>query len=508
MPQTEPSNANGRLRRWSSLPAAVVLMTLAICASLAMPTAVSASETAGPGGRPWREAALADLQALHDLIEQNHPGPVDPRSTAYRQWLQQGLIAARPLAERATGWTSHRLALQFYANGFRDGHLQVGPASQPGDPALPPWTWPGFLTRLGPDSRTTVATTAPGSPLQVGDELLGCDGLEADQLTRERVDRYWLNADIPHERALHAWRLFATRQDDRDVQSNCRFRSGGVVIEHKLQWTSLSDSEFDAYHTRATQTVQPEPGVRVNGGVTFVSIPSFNEPAERMRALVGAVRSRRAEILSSPIVVLDVRGNGGGNSGWGETIAEVLWGAKPVKAVINSFDWTTDWRASPLNIRLTRDNAARATAAGMREAASYASRMADRMQAALDRGEALALVPAPATSPGLPPSTRSPFKGRVFLLTDHACASACLDFADIVLRMPGVEHAGLPTSADAVYIDNVAQTLPSGHFLLSWGKKVYRNRIRGHNVGYTPRHQWTGGAIQDAEVAAWLSGLR
>lgn len=508
MTKTEPSPANCRPRRWSALPAALVLTALAIGAGLAMPTAVSASETAGPGGRTWREAALADLQALHDLIEQNHPGPVDPRSTAYRQWLRQGLIEARPLADRATGWTSHRLALQFYANGFRDGHLQVEPTSRPGDPAPPPWTWPGFITCLGPEGRTTVATAAPGSPLKVGDELLGCDGVQADQLTRERVDRYWLNTDIPHERTLHAWRLFATRQDDRDVPQHCRFQSGDTVIEHRLQWTRLTDTEFDAVHTQATHSARPEPGVRRIGGTTFVSIPSFDEPAERMRALVSAVRSRRAEMRSSPVVVLDVRGNGGGNSSWGQAIAEVLWGAEPVRAVVNSFDWTTDWRASPLNIRLTRDNAARATAAGMREYASYASRMADLMQAALDGGQALAPAPAPATSPGLPPGTRSPFKGRVFLLTDHACASACLDFADIVLRMPGVEHAGLPTSADAVYIDNVSQTLPSGHFLLSWGLKVYRNRIRGHNVGYTPRHQWTGGAMQDADVAAWLIGLR
>lgn len=488
------------------LCAALTLATVAICTCAAAARAAPV-EAVAPGGKSWRDAALADLQALHDLIEANSPGPVDPRNTAYREWLKQGLRQARPLAEQATGWSTARLALQFYANGFRDGHLQVVPVDGPGY-SVQPLIWPGFLTRLGTDGRTTVAVTAPGSPVRVDDELLGCDGIEADRLTRDRVDRYWVNADIPHTRALSSWRLFATRQDNRDLLELCRFRSAGAVLEHRLQWTSVSDTAFDAALDRAMQTAQPEAGVRVIGGVTFVSLPSFDQPADRMKALVNAVRTRRPAIVASPIVVLDVRGNGGGNSSWGQAVAEALWGAKPVRAVVNSFDWTTEWRASRLNIRLTRESAAHSAAAGNRDDAAYRYRMADRMQAALDRAQALAAVPAPATSPGLRPGTPSPFKGRVFLLTDHHCASACLDFADIVLRMPGVQHAGLPTSADAVYIDNLAHKLPSGLFELSWGVKVYRNRIRGHNAWYSPQHLWTGGRMLDEDVAAWLAGLR
>ena len=47
-----------------------------------------------------------------------------------------------------------------------------------------------------------------------------------------------------------------------------------------------------------------------------------------------------------------------------------------------------------------------------------------------------------------PPNLR---EGRVLLLTDGDCASACLDFADLVLQLPGTTHLGLPTSADAVF---------------------------------------------------------
>ena len=79
---------------------------------------------------------------------------------------------------------------------------------------------------------------------------------------------------------------------------------------------------------------------------------------------------------------------------------------------------------------------------------------------------------------------------RVFLLTDHACFSACLDFADVIRRVPGVVHVGLETRADAVYIDNRAQSLPSGLGWVGFSMKVYRNRLRGHNESYVPERVW------------------
>jgi hypothetical protein len=71
------------------------------------------------------------------------------------------------------------------------------------------------------------------------------------------------------------------------------------------------------------------------------------------------------------------------------------------------------------------------------------------------------------------------FSGRVILITDRHCASACLDFADLVRLVPGALHAGKTTSADAVYIDMGSVRMPSGN-LLFMPLKVWRNRVRGN----------------------------
>jgi hypothetical protein len=73
----------------------------------------------------------------------------------------------------------------------------------------------------------------------------------------------------------------------------------------------------------------------------------------------------------------------------------------------------------------------------------------------------------------------------IALVTDEACASACLDFADLVRSVPGAVHLGRTTSADTVYIDTGWHKLPSGN-LLFLPLKVWRNRTRGNNEALVP----------------------
>jgi len=102
----------------------------------------------------------------------------------------------------------------------------------------------------------------------------------------------------------------------------------------------------------------------------------------------------------------------------------------------------------------------------------------------------------------------NPISGRVYLLTDGECASACLDFADLVRRLPGVIHVGQPTSADAIYIDNTYQELPSRLARVGYSMKVFRNRVRENNEWYEPEVRWPGGEMSDDAVAKWIASLR
>jgi len=77
------------------------------------------------------------------------------------------------------------------------------------------------------------------------------------------------------------------------------------------------------------------------------------------------------------------------------------------------------------------------------------------------------------------------FDGKVVLVTDSRCVSACLDFADLVRQVPGAIHLGQTTGSDTVYIDVANIRLPSGnHMMLPL--KVWRNRVRRNSEPLVP----------------------
>lgn len=474
----------------------VVLFALFLCSP-------HASAQSGPGVH-WRQTAKRDIDAVYTIIRENHPGPVDQQNPAFAKWLVKGREAAireaRDVRSRADYWR----ALRRYVNGFRDGHLSVW-QKQP--IAL---NWPGFLTATNHDG-ATVVTVSEEPNVVLGAVVLGCDGRATASLLDSYVRPFRANADIPHERQLgDSYLLITAADDDRAMFRRCQITTEDVTRKVSMRWRPFDDSSYDARLAAAQQRVVPQLGFREVDGVSIVSLPSFNwwgDSASTMQAFVHKLAIAAEAVHRSRYVVIDLRGNNGGNSEWGSKVASALWGEAAVKAVEGSFDWTVEWRASRDNARLTRAAADQAAVAGLGEDAAQRAAIADQMEASASQGIALMRTEEPPKTAGLPPSYRSPFVGRVFLLTDSVCASACLDFADVVTRMPGVVHVGLPTSADAVYIDNVSTALPSDLADFSYSLKVYRKRTRTNNEWLSPKVVWPGGIMFDETVAAWVKTL-
>ena len=453
----------------------------------------------------WAAAARMDIEAIHDTLRDNHPGPVDVGNPAFAEWLKKGKAQALAQAAAATHAGDYWRAVRSYTNGFRDGHIWFG-FSKPVTRA-----WPGLLTMRDADGRTRVVLNddEPSVPLQ--SELLACDGKVSEALQRQWVDPYRWNADIPHARNAESVFLMTAFEGDPRTPQVCRFRVDGVEVERTLRWSSAPQDRLSSLIDRASGGGGGAIKLRQVDGVWFVSLPTFNlqqsEQVDAMRALIRELGEQAETLRNAPWVVLDVRGNDGGNSGWGSEVAAALFGKQTIDRIEGQFDWTVDWRASSLNAAALRQAAEGSEKAGQTADALYRRELADEIETAAAAGKAYVLKSEPARLEANTPTEASPFKGRVLLLTDYTCASACLDFADIARRLPGVVHVGLPTSADSIYIDNSGIELPSGHGSLSWSMKVYRNRIRSNNQWYEPAIRWPGGPMTDAAVANWVRGL-
>jgi hypothetical protein len=472
------------------------------CAQAQRPT--SAAARPSQVSAPWAAMAEMDLQAIHDLLAANHPGPVDPQNPAYAVWLKKGLALAQAKAQNAAAYPDYQRALRFYLNGFRDGHIGGSFTMEPNR-----LTWPGFLVRrYDADGKVRVAFAREGGSVAAGAELVSCDGKPVEALMAERLDPYWWNADIPHARWATLPNLFVVHPSDAAWRmKSCTFADGGEPKTIPLAWTSDPRATVNGY----LEKVAPPPkqlGLRQIGNIWFVTIPSFNysgEGAAGIKALIEELNAK-SPALRQAKVVLDVRGNGGGNSSWGSQIASSLWGDALVRRVANSFDWTVDWRVSPDNLAHLESIVDRNRKDGVLQAAESWEKARNLMVEAQAKGLSLARDPRPpARSEGAKPA--NPVSGRIFLLTDGACASACLDFADLVRRLPNATHIGLPTSADAIYIDNTGKLLPSGLFFLSYSLKVYRSRVRANNQWYEPQVRWPGGEMTDQALARWIGQL-
>jgi hypothetical protein len=74
---------------------------------------------------------------------------------------------------------------------------------------------------------------------------------------------------------------------------------------------------------------------------------------------------------------------------------------------------------------------------------------------------------------------------------------------DVMKLHPAVVHVGQPTGVDTDYMENWGWTSPSGIIQVGYPMKVYRNRRRRNNEGYTPTIR-RDSIADSASLAAWI----
>ena len=480
--------------------------SLLIAVSLLGLVRVTAPVHAASPAIDWSATATSDLTSMHDLIRDNHPGPVDDRNPGFKNWLESGASSLRAQAREARTEHDYRLILMTYANGFADYHLAVQ-FNQPEHQL-----WPGFLTRtdtIGGPTRVVLTNDAPG--VEPGDMLLGCGVTDASDLLTMRVLRPLTNPTQPQRLILTSPLLTVVSADDHEDQTpSCRFSTVAGPRAIPMHWRPIGETSLSHRIEQATGIVVPPLGLRRVGDVWLISLPSFTwngADAARMRALVATVRDHAPELHAARHVVIDLRGNGGGNSQWGEDVAASLWGKGLVDALEASGDGTVDWRVSPRNRDTIRAEAAEMRADGHSDEAADWEGLARRMDQAVIARQSLMRVNDAPSAAAAAATGSSPFARRVFVLTDPHCASACLDFVDLLNQLPATQRIGLPTGADTDYLDLAFASLPSGRAKLAYAMKVYRHRPRGSNVAYQPVIPWPGGTMTDASIARWLNRI-
>jgi hypothetical protein len=489
-----------------AMAALLALTSSTACVQLADPALAAGTELNGLESRQvatneWSRKALIDLSAIRSLLQENHPGPVDALNPSYRKWLDDGYRLAVAYARTVKTLADYDRAISYYVNGFRDLHINWW-MNEP-----QPKVWPGFLVAEMDDRRIEVSAASPAFPILVGSKLTSCDGTAAPHLLQNQLYRYKVNPDIPHLAAWWTPEFLVRYADDTQRPKSCRFETRRGRKTLKLAWTVISDEEAAKHLKAARPFPSGELGIHQSKNIFLISIPTFQyggEGVTKIQAFLASLREKRDQLLQADAVIIDVRGNTGGNSSWGQQAAKILWDPSRVEPIVDSFDWTSEYRTSPKIEARWRAYGDSMKKAGEREQSERNYKIAEGIQQARAAGKDLWLNPSPAKTSKVDYSITSPFQNQVYFLTDERCASACLDFADILIRIPGVTHIGRKTLADAIYIDNLAEQLPSGVSTFTWSAKVYRNRVRGNNEWYTPMHILKRDQMTTEAVLEWV----
>ena len=113
-------------------------------------------------------------------------------------------IGSRPAWDKRTAratdartYFDYVRALRFYTNGFQDGHIGLALQRSLHSNRLRPASSPE-LHRMAPPRLIWGLKRHAG--VRVGERILECDGRSVDDWMTARVDPYFWNPAIPHER--------------------------------------------------------------------------------------------------------------------------------------------------------------------------------------------------------------------------------------------------------------------------------------------------------------------
>lgn len=476
------------------------------------PPAVQPGPPNNADGSPnWQSRTLIDLAAIRDQLWANTPVPYDAENPQYRNWLVSGFVEAQTRAAQVKDRAGYFFTLAAYMNGFGDPHFQL---SLKGDQLSP--RWPGFIVSRSGDAAEIVYRDDNAPPL--GTKITACDGNPIAQLLDERVYPFRLNPKLASDRRSAMTRLFLDRGNPfAAAPSVCRFDQNGTARDVTLAWRPAPpdrDPWWDKYRAAGTGP-KAEWGVSEPApGVTWIGVPTFSSDDEnfpKLDALIKAVEAKGEAMRNGRAVVIDTRGNGGGNSSWADKLAAAIFTSDVLaRHKAPDREEAVDWRGSEGNAAFWKNWSEQMSKEFGPLSLNRFGALAIGWQLGRTATQDPPIIRVGSCKPGRAggitrarPKGESPFKARVYFLSNGSCGSSCLNFADTVLMVPGVKLIGSATSADGAYMEIRGVDLPSGQAEIAFPQKVARGAARAPMEAYEADIPYDG-SWSDEAVRAWV----
>lgn len=478
----------------------------AVLVALAVPTA--AAPASPEAAAHWRALTEMDLEAAYALVRDNHPAAVaEVGDDAFRAALDRAIATGRERTARVDSYAGYAAVLNGFAVSLGDKHIW---SRQIVRPAVYQWTGLA-IARRGDSWRVAADARGGDQPSLLNARLVSCDGRTADELAEERLGGFRAVWSVEAQRIQTApWILIDDGNPFLQRPKACTFDIGTGETTVQLEWRGAGPVTLSTQLAQAVRIGDAGFGVRKFAGGYWIGIRSLDD---RARPVIEAARAQLADIRKAPMVVLDLRGNGGGNSAFTSELASLLMGDRYVGryriALPNGCGET--WRATAGNLEgirtFIRENSAGLNADSRRYLADVEKGLAEAVNTGkpFDRPIAGCARPdAPEPAPGN--GDGSLLNGRMIILTDNACFSSCL-LAVQEFRRLGALHVGEATDAATRYMEVREIVLPSG---LSYASTLQKVAFGAPSrIGpFTPARAFDGDIADTSALEAWVADLR
>lgn len=410
----------------------------------------------------------SDLNYIHESLKNNFSGYL--HSEALRKTSDEVFDQELAKAKDCKSNIDYMRAIKRYFASFHDPHVKavwngLGQNTElieisSGKKLAPDFKAGSFvatgiyLVRYGDRYfvRGIDETLLPDTQVKVSHELLLVDGkrprdiIESDILPFESVSVQEAASYRYAPAVFFRWDVAS------GTLANCKFSDGKHTYEVPLKWQEVSDNYMrDSFQKPPTKFYELS---KTNYG-HWLKLSSFAGYGPEASGQLKSFVDDAFKLRKDKVIVIDVRGNTGGNSSWGSAWIENLFGFKNDPGHVRSYVLSSPGNRQHferLYEHLKKNN-------GIPDPQSDAD-WQQLLKALSDHPSGFAEIKE--TNRSMKKSESPHFKGKLIVLTDFMVFSSGEIFVKDLKRMPGVEQAGMPTDASTYYSDIRFDIAPSG----------------------------------------------
>ncbi|USX27615.1 S41 family peptidase [Oxalobacteraceae bacterium OTU3CINTB1] len=465
-----------------------------------LPLAFAAFAAPCFGATDWNAIARADMKFAIDKVRSSHAGSVSGQIDVAAP-LEAGARTGMLEAADAKTEQDYKRALVRFIAGFGDPHTGIRLD-------LTTKAWTGVVLDHV-DGKFRVVWSEPDWPQPLpprGAVVQSCDNVWIGTYLKSNVAPF-SNHSLEYPTTLSELARVAMFDTGLGwTPKQCAVeQADGSTRQYALPLRALADgigdARIDAVRKHYKAKARPVGLYRLAADKQWVGMPTFNG------AVAGeaytALYPQLAALKHTGWIIFDLRGNGGGDSSWGNRALQALYGEAYGEQLGNTASYVKSLIADQATIDQYRQFASKKEFAASKAAFDEAI---VKLEASLARGEPLARVDDTSKDDATALAAkvrRRPGGPRVAAIIDRGCFSSCMNFVQQISSMSDTVLLGEPTIGYSPYGEIGRYELPSGQGALFVPSAIY-TAFQATREPFVPAVRYDGNMADDDKLMKWV----